>query len=52
MYRWLPELQAFPPLTLHHWDKQHSTCDYPAPIIDHSRESRVAKARFKEVIAM
>ena len=48
IYRWLPELQTFPPKTIHQWDKKHSICSYPAPIIDHGRESRLAKARFKE----
>ena len=47
---WLPELQAFPPKTIHQWDKKHSTCSYPAPIIDHARESQLTKARFKESI--
>lgn len=46
--RWLPELQAFPPKTIHQWDKKHSACSYPAPIIDHACESRLAKARYKE----
>lgn len=50
IYRWLPELQAFPPKTIHQWDKKHSACAYPAPIIDHGRESQLAKARFKETI--
>jgi deoxyribodipyrimidine photo-lyase len=48
IYRWLPELQAFPRKTIHQWDKKHSACSYPTPIIDHARESRLAKARFKE----
>lgn len=48
IYRWLPELQAFPAKTLQQWDKKHSACNYPAPIIDHGRESQLAKARFKE----
>jgi deoxyribodipyrimidine photo-lyase len=48
IYRWLPELQTFTPKTVHQWDKQHSICTYPSPIIDHARESRLTKARFKE----
>lgn len=48
IYRWLPELQAFPPKIIHQWDKKHSVCGYPAPIIDHGRESQLAKARFKD----
>jgi deoxyribodipyrimidine photo-lyase len=48
IYRWLPELRAFPPKTIHRWDKKHSSGSYPAPIIDHACESRLAKAMFKE----
>ncbi|MGZ5054025.1 MAG: cryptochrome/photolyase family protein [Methylobacter sp.] len=51
IYRWLPELQALPPNIIHQWDKQHSACSYPAPIIDHGRESQVTKTRFKESIS-
>ena len=50
IHHWLPELQAFTPKTLHQWDKQHSACNYPEPIIDHARESRLAKAWFKEAV--
>ena len=52
IYRWLPELQAFPPKIIHQWDKKHSVCSYPAPIIDHARESQLTKARFKEAIKL
>ncbi|MDI1231698.1 MAG: deoxyribodipyrimidine photo-lyase [Methylobacter sp.] len=48
IYRWLSELQDFLPKTIHQWDKQHSACRYPAPIIDHARESQLSKARFKQ----
>lgn len=48
IYRWLPELRAFPPATLHQWDKRHATGDYPAPIVDHAQESRIAKRRYLE----
>ncbi len=48
IYRWLPELQAFPPKIIHQWASGHRACAYPAPIIDHGRESQLAKARFKD----
>jgi deoxyribodipyrimidine photo-lyase len=48
IYRWLPELQAFPAKIIHQWDKKHSACAYPAPIIDHGRESQLSKSRFKK----
>lgn len=50
IYDWLPELKPFPPKTIHQWDKKHQPCNYPAPIIDHSRESQLTKAWFKESI--
>jgi len=43
IYRRLPELQDFPSKTIHQWDKKYSVCSYPAPIIDHGRESQPAK---------
>jgi len=49
IYRWLPELQDFAPKILHQWDKKHSACAYPAPIVDHGRESQLSKTRFKEM---
>lgn len=48
IYRWLPELQDFPPKIIHQWHKKHSACIYPAPIVDHGRESRLSKVRFKK----
>jgi deoxyribodipyrimidine photo-lyase len=52
IFRWLPELQCFPPKTIHQWDKKHSACCYPAPIINHSRESQLTKVWFKESIIL
>lgn len=48
IYRWLPELQIFPPKIVHQWDKKYCTCSYPAPIVDHGLESQLSKVRFKE----
>ncbi|HEY8096825.1 MAG TPA: deoxyribodipyrimidine photo-lyase [Methylobacter sp.] len=48
IYRWLPELRDFPLKAIHQWDKRHSACGYPAPIVEHGRESKLSKARFKE----
>lgn len=48
IYRWIAELQAFPVKAIHQWDKKHSACAYPAPIVDHGRESRLSKIRFKK----
>ena len=43
IYRWIPELKAFSPKTIHQWDKKHHHCNYPAPIIDHARESQIPR---------
>jgi deoxyribodipyrimidine photo-lyase len=48
IYQWLPELIGFSPTILHQWDKKHTNCNYPAPIIDHTKESQISKALFKE----
>ncbi len=48
IYRWLPELKEFTPKTIHQWYKKPLESNYPAPILDHSIESQIAKARFKE----
>ncbi|MGR9117231.1 MAG: cryptochrome/photolyase family protein, partial [Gammaproteobacteria bacterium] len=45
--RWLPELKPMPTQMIHQWDKKHTENDYPAPIVDHARESRKTKERFK-----
>jgi deoxyribodipyrimidine photo-lyase len=46
IYRWLPELRRFPRETIHCWDKSPAGNEYPAPIVDHATESRIAKERF------
>ncbi len=50
IYRWLPELRDFSPKTIHQWDKRRTVCSYAVPIVDHARESRLSKSRFKEAI--
>lgn len=50
IHHWLPELKGIPSNILHQWNKKHCACDYPAPIIDHAKESQISKARFKEAI--
>lgn len=50
IYHWIPELKALPPKIIHQWDKKHHVGNYPAPIIDHSRESQITKAWYKESI--
>jgi deoxyribodipyrimidine photo-lyase len=50
IFRWIPELKAFPVNMIHHWDKKHIECSYPRPIIDHSQESRITKERYKESV--
>ena len=50
IYRWIPELKTFSPKIIHQWDKKHSACNYPAPMIDHATESQKTKTWFKESI--
>jgi len=52
IYRWIPELKAYTPKVLHEWHKQHKPGLYPAPIIDHSQETQITKARYKEAITL
>ncbi|RIZ64899.1 MAG: deoxyribodipyrimidine photo-lyase [Methylococcales bacterium] len=52
IYRWIPELKAYSPKILHQWHKQHQLGLYPAPIVDHSYESQVTKAMYKEAITL
>jgi len=47
IYQWLPELAGVPVKTIQQWDKKHYNCAYPAPIVDHERESLISKARYK-----
>jgi deoxyribodipyrimidine photo-lyase len=49
IYRWIPELSAFPAKQIHRWDKKHSPCGYPEPIVNHGLESERAKQAFKRL---
>lgn len=51
--RWIPELSELPPEIIHQWDDEsyHSLCPaYPAPILDHTKESKIAVEMFKETL--
>jgi deoxyribodipyrimidine photo-lyase len=48
--RWLPELQAFTPKEIHAWPDKPQVCAYPAPIVDHARQSLLAKRLFQAVV--
>jgi deoxyribodipyrimidine photo-lyase len=50
-YRWLPELKAHTFDMIHRWDKKRVECSYPAPMIDHGRESRITKERYKKAVS-
>ena len=52
IYRWIPELKTFSPKIIHQWDKKHRDCDYPAPMINHARESQITRQWFKESISL
>jgi len=51
IYRWLPELKALTVDMIHRWDKKQVECSYPAPIIDHGREIRITKERYKTAVS-
>ncbi len=50
IYKWVPELKSFPSKLIHQWDKKHSVCAYPAPIVDHALESQLTKAWYKDAV--
>jgi deoxyribodipyrimidine photo-lyase len=47
IYRWIPELRAFPAKQIHQWDRKHGRCGYPEPIVNHALESERARRAFK-----
>jgi deoxyribodipyrimidine photo-lyase len=49
IYRWLPEIAHLPIKTLHQWDKKHAGNAYPAPIVDHTKQTQRTKALFNIV---
>ncbi len=46
IYRWIPELKGIPVSVIHNWHSKHSGNRYPAPIVDHAKESQLAKGRY------
>lgn len=47
IYRWLPELAGIPVNVIHNWHRQtQGQSHYPAPMLDHNQQSKLAKARF------
>jgi deoxyribodipyrimidine photo-lyase len=49
IYRWIPELKGIPAKIIHNWHSKHTVGLYPAPIVEHSRESQIAKERYKQL---
>lgn len=49
IYRWIPELNGIPAKSIHNWHSKHSGAIYPAPMVDHSHESQMAKERYKNL---
>ena len=47
IFHWLPELQSIPVEEIHRWYQFRSDIGYPAPLVDHARESRIAKQRYQ-----
>lgn len=46
---WLPELAQIEPKTLHNLHTKHFGNSYPQPMLEHARESRIAKERYRQV---
>ncbi|MGR8978595.1 MAG: cryptochrome/photolyase family protein [Gammaproteobacteria bacterium] len=51
IYRWLPELNKIPADVIHRGDTMRIDGGYPAPIVDHAKECRLAKERYKNAAA-
>lgn len=49
--KWIPELSAYDKKVIHNWFKKNSTSikDYPKPIIDHTKESALAKKMYRSL---
>jgi deoxyribodipyrimidine photo-lyase len=49
--RWVPELNSLDPKVIHSWhfEKYHrQSKSYPAPIVDHDKESKISLANYKK----
>jgi deoxyribodipyrimidine photo-lyase len=49
IYRWIPELNGIPAKSIHNWHSKYLGAIYPAPMVDHSHESQIAKERYKNL---
>ncbi|MEQ1486261.1 deoxyribodipyrimidine photo-lyase [Methyloglobulus sp.] len=49
IYRWIPELNGVSAKSIHNWHSKHSGAIYPAPMVDHARESQMTKERCKNL---
>ncbi len=47
--RWIPELQTVPAKVIHNWYDADTICDYPKPVVEHQRESAMAKLMYKSL---
>jgi deoxyribodipyrimidine photo-lyase len=49
IHRWIPELKGIPTNIIHNWPIKHTDGLYPKPMVDHARESQIAKDRYKNL---
>ena len=49
IYRWIPELKGMSTNIIHNWPIKHLDGLYPKPMVDHARESQIAKERYKNL---
>lgn len=49
--RWIPELNRLPPKKIHQWATESTSAmlNYPAPIVDHALQAKLAKEYYKSV---
>ena len=50
IHQWIPELRQYEPKIIHNWLNENAKSSYPAPIIDHQKQSMLTKLIFKKVM--
>ena len=49
IHQWIPELHQYEPKIIHNWQQQNKGAAYPAPIVDHYKQSVLTKLIYKKV---
>lgn len=48
--KWIPELNSYPSEVIHKWSQEKHRAEYPAPIVDHAKESKIALALYAKIL--